>query len=325
VATSTVKLQNVVDYVRVGGALLPATNTAGYAVAPLLQLGTDVMADIISQRFNWKFNSFKCPPFYTNSWQQDYPSVNQRSIGWLEHCTGIDINNTSLPKPYFWPECVRDIDPSNSQQSPAQQVSWEYNSNLRLGVWPGQGSVYTSPLNAVQLPVNGPTGILDANGNILLLTTYGTTGSTAPLAIAGAVAGTVINDGTCAWTVCDPSAQGFRLSALPPQQGIVYQYNVVAQNVPPIFTSLQQTLAPLPDDYSRHFRRGFIIQTYQISEDPRMREMFPGMRQEWLQEIGATLQQGDREAENKGFYPDRSVTGQDYFGPIGPANPYRWR
>ncbi len=323
--SSSKTLQSVVDYLQLAGDLAPQSKAAGYAVAPLLALADDTMNGILGERFPWKFNSYKCAPFYTNSWQQDYPMVKETGIGWLEHAVTIDINNTALPKPRYWPECVRDLEPTSWQQSPFPSIAWEYNSLLEYGHWPGAQVLYVTPVGATQIPTNPPTAFIDANGNILLLTGYGMTGLTQPSAPAASLPGVTVKDGSCVWTVCNPLGQGFRLGSLPPQGGVVYLTYVVAQRKPPVFTSLSQTLDPLPDDYAPLFREGFKAHATAISPDARVRATATQAVAVWQASIERAMKKGDREAESKGFVPERHILGGGYWGPIGPANPYgRW-
>jgi hypothetical protein len=319
--SSTVSLRSVVDYVTSVGQLAPIIPTGGYSTETAIRMGTDVMRDILKQKFNFKFNSFRVNPFYTNSWQSDYPT-NTTRIGWLERCVAIDINNTSTPKPRCWPEVVRDLETSFYAGSPPDQVSWFVNYRLEYGVWPGPNSVYTSPIGAVQIPVNGPVAFVDANSNILSLTTYGTTGAHAPVLPTLTPAGTNVNDGSCIWTVCDPWGQGFRVSPLPPQSGVVFQVNLIAQAKPPMFNSLGQMIDPIPDDFSGAFFDGFMVYAYKMSPDPKISEQFAQRWQMWQASLFESSKQGDRERDNAGFYPDRGVMAPGDVGPIGPANPY---
>src|ERR1700683_2147170 len=96
---STVSLQSVNDFVTAGGVPNPLTQPAGYGTQLALTLGNDVMADFIAERFNWKWNSQVATPFYTNSWQQDYPQIGLVNVDGREDCDRVDINNPSIPKP----------------------------------------------------------------------------------------------------------------------------------------------------------------------------------------------------------------------------------
>jgi len=308
------------------GELTPVLPVGGYAVQTLLTMATDVMSELISQRFNFKWNREKIPPFYTNSWQQDYAGFSstwRAPIGWMEGAYWIDINNTALPKPTYPVEVVRDLVPSSISGNPPAKIAWYPNEELIYGTWPGAGKAYTQPLGAVITPTNPPVNIVDANGNILVLTTYGTTGLTAPAAPATSAEMTTVNDGSCVWTVADPNSQGFRLLPLPPQQAVVYQVNVVAQmKAPPPFTSMQQQINPVPDDQAKWFRDGMKAHCYEMSPNPQMRALFPKMKDMWLAAIMGDLKQNDRETDNAGFIPDRSCVAAQGGIDIGPANPY---
>lgn len=326
--SSTTSLQSVVDYMSSMGELTPVLPVGGYSVATSLTIATDVMSELIAERFNWKWNRMRVPPFYTISWQQDYAQISSRfpaKIGWLEGAYWVDVNNTSLPKPTYPIEVKRDLPVTSISGNPPGKVAWHYNNQLNQSVWPGPNMVYTPPVGAVITPTNPSTNILDANGNILVLTTYGTTGATPPAAPAASIEGTTVNDGTCIWTVVDPNGQGFRLIPLPPQQGVVYQVNVIAQMMtPPPFTSLGQMINPVPDDYARWFRDGFYVYCYKMSPNPQARGQFPQMLQNWLLAMEKARKQGDREEDNSQFIPDRSVVAAQGGIDIGPANPYLW-
>jgi hypothetical protein len=327
--SSTTTLQSITDYVAALGELGPVLPTGGFSVNTALGIGTDVMLDLISQRFNWKWNRMKIPPFYTSSWQQDYAGIGSTYsayIGWLEGGYWIDINNTALPKP-TWPiEAVRDLPVTSISGNPPGKIAWLPNNQLNQGVWPGPGKAYTAPLGAVTTPTNPPINILDANGNILVLTTYGVTGLVAPVLPASSAEGVTVNDGTCVWTVAGPNSQGFRILPLPPQQAVVYQINVVAQmRAPAPFTSMGAFINPVPDDYANWFRDGFIAGCYKMSPNPQMRALYYGPRglhESWLGAMEAAMKQGDRETDNAGFIPDRSVVAPQGGYDIGPANPF---
>lgn len=335
-ASSTVTLQSVVDYVKTSGSVAPTLPAGGFSTLQAMTHATDVMKDMLAKRFNHKFNSRIAPPFYTNSWQQDYCLVNMTDVAWLENVEGVDINNTALPKPIVYPEAVRDLQRTSWAQTPPESVAWEYNSELTKGVWPGTSQTYTAPLGTPQIPTNPSTVILDANNNILLLTTYGVTAAsgTGPVAAAGAYNPnntTNINDGTCIWTVCNPNGQGWRISPLPPQQGVVFQINVRYQRRPPTFTKMGQLLSPLPDDFAGWFREGFNAYSYKMSDDAKKRMEFEPRRRDWLDALAESVKVDDRERDSAMFVPVSGILDSGGDCDPGPANPfnrpnyYGWR
>jgi hypothetical protein len=326
--SSTVSVQNVVDYLSTMAALQPVISTGGFTTLPAVRNANLVMNDMLAKPFNWKWNSFNVAPFYTISWQNDYWGINNTTIGWLESCEAIDINNTALPKPMYYPEVVRHIERDSWASSPPDQVCWLYNSQLYPGTWPGNSIVYTNPLGAASTPNNDSTNILDTNGNMLVLTTYGTTAATGdgPAAAVNAATGTTVTDGSCIWTVANPLGQGFRLGPLPPQTGVVYQMNLVAQAKPIAIANLQAKINPIPDEYQNYFIDGMFTYAHKISPDPAMSAKFPTMLQLWKQSMFDACKQGDRERDAACFVPQSSIMGNDMYGSgsMGPADPYNW-
>jgi hypothetical protein len=171
------------------------------------------------------------------------------------------------------------------------------------------------------------TQIRDANGNIQVITSYGTTGSTQPT--WATTPGQTTTDGTVTWTCIDPNGITFRLSPLPPQNGQVWQVQPYYQMKPTIITSIGQTWAPIPDDLSYVYKQGFFAKALKLAEDPRWEKeyaLFEGM-------IKKAVGSADREAESFGMYPSRGLQGgggqgsspNDYSGaPPGTFTPWGW-
>ena len=410
---STVTLQKIVNDAMTFGDIEPVLNVAG-AHTRAKTIATDVMNAICSVAFPWKWNEIEMPQFVTNSYQQDYAGIypdgsSVTNLSWLERGICVDINNDAQPKPYRMVEVGRQLPQAtgtlwNSATSePLYLVNWFPNISLYYGTWgdaqtgnaslgnnPVASSVYTTPYGvAISQPANPITQIKDANGNLLVLTTYGTEGTSAPLAPANSAAGTTAvgagpsftftsvsdvtsttaqyngtiaggdsnawagllvtvtgfvnggNNGTflctassstsltlantggvlevhagsatstasTVWTVVDPYGMGFRLLPVPTQTGVVWQFSLWGQALPIRFTSLQQTLFPLPDQYEPNFRQMFVAQCYRYSTDKGIRAKF---KDEWALAMKALEDcrvKSDRELEENMFTPDRGVMG----------------
>jgi hypothetical protein len=322
---SNVKLMDIVDEVAIIGDLTPVLKaTGGYAAQPALAIGNTVMGEMLSVRCPWKWNRVKVPAFVLTPLQQDYASININNIAWLENGVRIDINNTQVPPPSWKIAAVRDIEIDNSVGGFPGEICWFQNNQLEYGVWPGAGIIYSNPIGPAITNTNKWTNILDAAGNILVLTQYGTTGLTPPTAPYGAGAGLVVIDGTCEWTVADPAAQGFRFLPRPPTGGNVWLVRVFAQmKAPPRFINLGQFIEPIPDDYAKWFIDGFIAYAHRYSSNPAVLARFPQMKAAWQSSIAQAATQGDREDEAKGFYPDQSIASPSFIQDQGPY-PYRW-
>src|SRR5260370_41314755 len=116
-----------------------------------------------------KWNEFKRPVFYTNSWQQDYAIPGLLNLSWLAHGVAIDINNTALPKPIWTLEVVRDIEMTSVQYGTPGQVSWLSNDQLVYGTW-AANTVYGQILNVPSCPANPINQVQDAFGNLWIVT-----------------------------------------------------------------------------------------------------------------------------------------------------------
>jgi hypothetical protein len=336
---SSYTLQNIVDEVSVIGDLNPILiNTGGFASEPALTIGNDVMSELISARFPWKWNRMKLLPFPLTTYQQDYASVNVTTLGWLESCVRIDINNTQVPPPSWPVYAVRDLALDNAMAGFPGQICWFPNDQLEQGIWPGPGVKYTWPIGPTVATVNNPiTNILDDRGNILVLTTYGTTGLIPPQAvypppttpptdwedIEKSLIGQQIQDGTCVWTVANPKAAGLRVFPRPPAGGNVWLMRVFAQHKARTIWKITQKLNPIPDDYIKWFRDGFVAYAHRYSSNPTVAARFEQKRQNWLNAVDAAARQGDREDESKGFFPDTGIMSPSYVQNQGPY-PYRW-
>ena len=333
---STIRLQDVMDSIAaIGDIATVFDHTAGWADEPALSIGNDVMGELLSIRFPWKWNRVKIVPFPLTSLQQDYASLTYKGLGWLENGLRVDINNSVYPPP-TWPiYAVRDLSMGSDQGGFPYQVAWFYNRDLEQGRWPGPQRPYIQPIGATSTPTNPPTNILDKNGNILVLTTYGVTGLTAPFAPPwpdntappdNYPVGTAIQDGTCVWMVADPDAQGFRFNPMPSSGGQVWLVRLFGQKKAGQFTKLQQTIDPIPDDESKWFRDGCIAYAHRYSANPAVKARYPQMKAEWIAAMEMETKKNDREDESRGFFPDKSVMAPSYTTDPGPY-PYRygWR
>jgi len=341
---SATTLQNFVDNAMDFGDIEPVLTAGGHSMEPARTAMNDAMNGLLAD-YPYKFNEFNLPAFYTNSWQQDYAIPGLTTLSWLQKGICVNINSTALGKPWAYVQCGRDQQQSTSSilsnnffSGPVFNASYLPNNVLYYGTWgaantgnstlgnnPLSGSVYTAPLGAPSQPKNPITQIIDANGNLLVLTGYGTEGTTAPVAPANSVAGTIATPGsgaTTTWTVVDPYGQGIRISPVPSQTGCVWQFLLVGQSLPPRFTNLQQTIFPVTDEYEPHLRALFIAQLYRYSSETKIRAKFATEWEIAMKSLVKARMKSDRERDFYRFVPSRSVKGNTGGGYAGPFWPY---
>jgi hypothetical protein len=287
------------------------------------------MGDLIMPRFNWKWNRKNAPPFLTNSWQQDYPQLGNKDMGWLEEFDLIEINSTSVPVPMWGsPDTMvyRQLSRTRLSAWRPMGLCWMYNRTMSYGVWPGAGVVYYPRISTGPTQANPIMSMIDANGNLLIVTGFGTTGATAPVLPASTAEGETVTDGGVTWTVVDPDSVGFRLNCLPSQTQPVYQVCPYYQARAVRFTQIDGTMIdPIPDDQSRHFRRGYECYCLKSSPNPGDRARFIDAHQYWLQDMDQLRTEAAKETEAYGLIPatypyaDTWGTGRN---PQDPSQPY---
>lgn len=185
---STITLQDISDQASSFGDLAPALATGGYSTQPAQSIGNDVMTAVLlgngdGNPFNWKFNSFNVPVFYTISYQQDYFVPGIVNLGWLENSWAVNINQASIPKQKLYQEVRRDLEVTYDQTGYPGKICWIQNDKAQTGTWgqsqyaspsglnnPGPSVVYTNPSGATQNPSNPTTCITDAYGNLWVVT-----------------------------------------------------------------------------------------------------------------------------------------------------------
>jgi hypothetical protein len=72
---------------------------------------------------------------------------------------------------------------------------------------------------------------------------------------------------------------------------------------------MDQTLAPVPDEFEPHFRAGFLAQLYRYSPEAKMRQRGEQMWSYWLSSIRSMRQKEDRELEEYVFVTERGIMG----------------
>lgn len=316
-SVSTYTLANIFDEAAGEGAPDPRNQPSGFGDDLGLRIGTNAMADLVSERYNWKWNRVIAQPFLTNSWQQDYPqpAQTQGSISWGEDCDYLDINNTAYPKPLNWDGSMtfrKTLSRTSIPRFRPANVCWMYNFDLSWGAWPGANATFYA------LVPNGPTGqnpimnFIDEHGNPLILSPAsqqngGVTGSSAPSAAPDAPEGTLVPDGSLNWVVVDESSQGFRFDFLPGATGPTLQITPYFQLEPPKFVRYGQLITPIPDAYSRHFYRLVKAGMFNASQNPAFKQIGRDLYAEALKALSDAIGQANTERDAYSLVPASPV------------------
>ena len=302
-------------------------------------------------------NSGGTQNFFLNSWQQDYFIPNQVLLGWLESCTSVNYSCTQYPKPVYPVICKRDLLITfNLATNNDARICWMQNDTMESGMWgqpqqvnptgnhnPGPGMFYQNPIGLTAMQPYAPsTSIHDAFGNLWTVNNLAPLnnpnqtiycGNTNPFLTnlnpvyptvqSPTTPATTVMDGTVQWIAINPKGQGFRINPLVAETGPCWLIQPVAQSKVPFFTSLQQTLDPVPDDFYSFFKQGFFAQCFRRNPDAKVRARFIDEYKIWIQALTNAVRFGANQEDDWGFVPGSGVmdTGFSY-NPISPALPY---
>lgn len=343
----TPTIQRIVQEMRAYPEFVPILGTSGYSEYPALTIANDLMQRILAESMDWKWNRAYVPSILTVALQQDY--VTQvTDIGWMESAWRVDINNNTnngnlAPKPVFQMEAVRDL-PQTSYQSVPFNISFIPNTLAFMGQWMPNTS-YGCGYGVAQIPQTPIQQFIDVNGNILYIDStvlglninspgyagnqiplppnspYGVSGSVQPAADPNAPAGTKVQDGTVIWTVAPQDGYAMRITPLPAFSGLAWLIQPVYQIAPPVMTTLQDRILPIPPDMQYLFRQGFRAMLYDHAGSPKAAAAYA----KWEEDLIVAVRSADRQTESACMYPSSSIMGGGPFSagtPIGPSWPF---
>jgi len=290
-STSNIKLLNTIEWSKRFNFRKPVAN--GNYLEPALSNANIILQTILSAPFVWRWNRI-VTGFVTIPGQQDYYLVTWSASAHLAVNTFVvDSNGNS------------------------QQVTTAGTTGTILPTWnssPGSmttdGSVVWTNLGSINTPVSTSfdfgfietSSVQDPTNTFKGTTTpkwypleskicleLDSSNTTRPRTIAAQA-----DDGNGGIT--------FRLMPVP---DIAYPVAITIQEKPPVFDSLFQTWAPIPDEYSRIYNWGFLALFYLYSDDPR----YGAANQKFISQL-LSVNEGLTETERNVFLGNwNSITG----------------
>lgn len=135
---STITLQDVALWATTFTKLIPIVGVGGYQDEPALSICNNVIQEMLSEPYNWKFNSKVAQPFLTDGTlnTQDYKH-NVTDLGWLESAIYVDPASTQQPQPIDILETVRNLQPSSMIGNPTKLANmFETDAGGTFRLWP---------------------------------------------------------------------------------------------------------------------------------------------------------------------------------------------
>jgi hypothetical protein len=248
-ASSSIALLNTMEWAKKFN--FNRASAVGNFAEPALTSANTILQTIVGAPFAWRWNR-TIIGFITAAGQQDYTVFNYLpstavKLGWFtiddagncQKCTTAGTTGASAPS---WNHSVAGTTADNS-------VTW---TNLGTVSAEAKGSYTFAWIekSSVQDTIQGALAWKEMTNQIVLGLE---SGQSRPSFIAAQ-----IDDGLGNIT--------FRLLATPDQ---AYPVAITIQQKPPLFTSVNQTWAPIPDEYSHIYNWGFLSMMWLFSDDPR--------------------------------------------------------
>lgn len=288
-ATSTIQLLNTMEWTK--KLNFGRRSAIGNYLEPALTSANIVLQTIVGPPFAWRWNR-TVTGFVTVSGQQDYTLFNYKAstavtVGWLtiddagncQSCTTAGTTSASAP-------------------------SWNHTKGGTTtdgtATWTNMGPVSAKATGTYSFGWIETASVQDTNGSWMELT------SQLCLAFES-------QQGRPRYI----SAQGddgsgnisFRLNGVP---DAAYPVVITLQQKPSLFTSISQTWAPVPDEFSRIYSWGFLSMMWLFADDPR----FGAANSKFVSQLLATSE-GLTETQRNIFLSNwQMVTGQ----PVENAN-----
>ena len=136
---STITLQDVALWATTFTKLIPIVGVGGYENEPALSICNNVIQEMLSEPYNWKFNSKVAQAFLTSTTlnTQDYQH-NNTDLGWLESAIWVDPSSTQQPQPIGIVETVRNLQPSSEVGGVPLKMAnmFETDAGATFRLWP---------------------------------------------------------------------------------------------------------------------------------------------------------------------------------------------
>lgn len=135
---STVTLQDVVNWAMTFTKLTPIIGVAGFQQEPALSICNNVIQELMSEPFNWKFNRSKVPSIFTlqTSFTQDY-LTSVTDCAWFEYADITDYQSLTIPTPKWQLDVKRTLKLTNTHSEPIKVAYQdETDSGMLVRFWP---------------------------------------------------------------------------------------------------------------------------------------------------------------------------------------------
>jgi hypothetical protein len=285
----SITLQQIVNQAQTHVELAPLANVAGYNDEPALSLCNDVIQELLSTGYTWKFNRVECPPFFTQRGKQDYFFAGASAFTTSGKSAGIALTDMGGATKVGTTVTIKTIEKHAFEVGETVYLSGieveAYNSTFTQtpngSSWTGGKTVASVPTpytftytdDATVLAASGAPGISNF-GELESATMVRADDEAAvqkvwhPTAVRSLKPSSDRGIPDKVAVVSDESGVlKIRLHGIPESEP--WQINLVYQRKAPQKTALTQTWFPFPDEYAFVFRQAFLARAYRYINSRR--------------------------------------------------------
>lgn len=329
-SNTSITIQSVSDFARLHSKLVPLIGVGGISGEPTLSIANDVIAEIFSPPFNWKWNRNEMTTFVTQQYKQDYLFAGASAI--------VLQNSTNAPAPNCGGVGIDLVSNNGITESGTTVTVKTLEAHpFKVGQTvyiTGTGSAYDSPYSLSNGVFSGGWTITAVPNTLSFQFTHTSSG----LAASGAPG--ITNFGwlesasvidvsnsclpqpvftTLAVKMLDPSSETsnpekfavikdygngiLKIRCWPVPSTYIWGINLVYQGKAPVISSVVSSWSPIPDELAFVYRQGFIARAYRFVDNNRADTEY----QVFQMNIVKALGEKDAELDTQGFYPSRPI------------------
>jgi hypothetical protein len=321
--SSTITLQKVIDLARTHIELLPIADVNGFTNEPALSLCNDVLQELLSAPFAWKFNRVEMPMLVTASRRQDYlfAGAVAFTLGSNSRGAGIGLASTPAISESGTTVTVTTLEAHGFQVGDVVYMAGNtvaaYNSTFTQNdsgsTWSGGWTITVVPSTtsfqfthaSSGLGTSGASGITNfgwlTDGTMVELNNTSSPQTTQPVEAVRDIQTTSISGRPAKVCVIQDLGTGvLKIRFRPVPSTTIWGINLVYQAKAPLKTALDNFWSPFPDELSFVYRQGFLAHAYRYQNSGRADAEYMKFQQKIAKALGAD----DREMSDIHVVPE---------------------
>lgn len=327
-ANSTLTLQSIVNLAQTHADMLPLSGVGGFANEPALSLCNDVLQELLSAPYGWKFNRQEMGLLVTAPNKQDYKFAGATAftLGSTSSGAAIELSSNNAITVTAGVVTVKTIEAHRFSVNDVVYMTGNANANYNSTLtdngttasWSGGWTVtavtstsfsFAATAGQTNGDVTGASGITDfgwlESGTLVEMNNTQSPQNIHPVEAVSEIQPTG-RSGPKPEHVCvieDLGTGVIRIRFRYVPSTTIWGASLVYQKKAPLKVALTDTWSPFPDEYAYVLRQMFLARAYRYQNNPRSEVE----QQKAQQAIMKALGQADREQSDIHVVPSESL------------------